>query len=58
MKYRSIYWETLCNLLDKFFPKKESKERGQAMVLISCIEMLMLGTQFDENGEPVKEKEI
>lgn len=51
---RSIYWETMCNILDNCFPKGECKERGYALIMLSHIERMLQGTKFDENGEPIK----
>jgi len=50
---RSKYWNTMCDILDAQFPKGKCKERGNALVLISYIEMLFNGMQFDENGKPL-----
>ena len=56
-KDRSIYWDTMVNILDGEFPKGECKERGRAMVMLSYIEMMLQGTEFNEEGEPIiKEK--
>lgn len=44
----------MVNILDAQFPKGECKERGAAMVMLSYIEMMLQGFEFDENGEPVK----
>lgn len=58
MKKRSKYWETMVNILENEFPKGECKERGRALVMISCIEMMLNGVKFDENGEPIKLKKL
>lgn len=50
---RSQYWETMVNILDGQFPKGECKERGAALVMLSYIEMMLNGKQFDENGNPL-----
>jgi hypothetical protein len=43
---RSKYWETMCDILEKEFPKKKCKERGNAIVMLSYIEiMLHLGVK-------------
>ena len=47
----------MVDILDGQFPKGECKERGKALVLLAYIEMMLLGTKFDENGKPIK-KEI
>jgi hypothetical protein len=50
---RSKYWDTMCALLDAQFPKKQCKERGRAIVMLSYIEMMLQGFKFDENGKPI-----
>lgn len=54
MPNRSKYWDTMVDILDKQFPKGECKERGKALVMLSYIEMMLQGVEF-EDGEP-KEK--
>lgn len=49
---RSKYWNDLVNILDGQFPKGECLERGRAICMVSYIEMLLSGMEFDENGEP------
>jgi len=51
---KSKYWDTMVNILDKQFPKKESKERGEALVMLAYIEMMLNGWEFDKDGEPIK----
>lgn len=51
-KKRSKYWDTMVDILDGEFPKGECKERGRAMVMLSYIEMMLTGTEFDEDGRP------
>jgi len=51
---RSKYWNTMVDILEGQFPKGECKERGKALVLLAYIEMMLIGTKFDENGEPIK----
>ncbi len=51
---RSKYWETMVNILDGQFPKGECQERGQALVLLAYIEMMLKGVPFDKNGIPKK----
>ena len=46
----------MVDILDGEFPKGECKERGRALVMISYIEMMLQGFEFDENGEPIKNK--
>lgn len=58
MTKRSQYWNTMVDILDGQFPKGECKERGRALVMISYIEMMLNGTKFDENGEPIIKKPI
>ena len=38
---RSKYWPFIVELLEKYFPKGQCKERGRALVLISEIEKLL-----------------
>ena len=38
---RSKYWDRMVELVDKFFPKGKCKERGQALVLLAYIEMML-----------------
>ncbi len=42
----------MVDILDGAFPKGECKERGRALVMISYIEMMLNGTQFNSDGEP------
>ena len=51
---RSEYWNTMVDILDGQFPKHECKERGRALVMLSYIEIMLEGYEFDENGKPVK----
>ena len=51
---RSKYWNTMVDILDSQFPKHECKERGRALVMLSYIEIMLEGYEFDENGKPVK----
>jgi len=51
---KSKYWDTMVNILDKQFPKGESKERGEALVMLAYIEMMLNGWEFDKDGEPIK----
>lgn len=51
---RSEHWQTMVNILEGLFPKGKSKERAEAMILVSFIEMMLLGMKFDENGKPVE----
>lgn len=51
---RSKWWLTMYDILDSQFPKGKCKERGRALVMLSCIEMMLQGFKFDENGELVK----
>ena len=53
---RSKYWETMVDILDGQFPKHECKERGQALVMLSYMEMMLQGIRFGENGIPIIEK--
>lgn len=51
MPNRSKYWDTMVDILDKQFPKGECKERGKALVMLSYIEMMLQGVEF-EDGKP------
>ena len=42
----------MVDILDAQFPKGECKERGAAIVMLAYIEMMLQGTEFDENGMP------
>jgi len=53
---RSKYWDTLVNILEGLYPKGD-KERSKALVFIAYVEMMLLGTEFDEDGKPLKPKE-
>ena len=39
----------MVDILDAQFPKGKSKERGQALVMIAYIEMMLRGIKFDKN---------
>lgn len=54
MNDRSEYWATMVNILEKQFPKGLCNERGRALVMLSYIEMMLTGTRFDEDGEPIQ----
>lgn len=49
----SKYWNTMVDILDRQFPKKKCQERSRALVLISYIELMLLGWEFNEDGEPI-----
>ena len=53
---KSKYWLTMVDILDGQFPKKKCKERGQAMVMLAYIEMMLLGIKFGEDGMPKTEQ--
>ena len=38
---KSKYWQELCEVLEREFPKKQCKERGQALVLLAYCEMAL-----------------
>lgn len=42
----------MVDILDGAFPKGECKERGRALVMLSYIEMMLEGMEFNANGEP------
>ncbi len=48
----SKYWGTMCEILERQFPKHGCKERGRALVLLAYIEMMLNGTEFFD-GEPL-----
>lgn len=50
---RNKYWLTMVDILDGQFPKGKCKERGEALVMLAYIEMLLHGFKFDENGRPI-----
>jgi len=54
MKNRSKYWMTMIDILDGQFPKGKCKERGRALVMLSYLEMMIQGIEFDESGNPKK----
>ncbi len=54
----SKYWNTMADILDGQFPKKQCKERGQAMVMLSYIEMMLQGVEFGEDGHPLKKLKL
>lgn len=46
----------MVDILDRRFPKGECKERGEALVMLTYIEMLLEGIEF-KDGEPyIKDK--
>ena len=47
---RSKYWETMVSILETQFPKGKCKERGQALVFLAYIEMMLQGKEFTEDG--------
>ena len=51
---RSKYWNTMVDILDGQFPKGECKERGEALVMLAYIEMMLNGFKFDGDGNPIK----
>lgn len=40
---RSKYWDDMVEIVDRYFPKGECKERGQALVALANIELLIQG---------------
>ena len=38
---RSKYWNKMVDALDKHFPKEKCKERGQAMLMLVDIELML-----------------
>lgn len=54
-KQRSKHWNELVEILEKEFPKKKCRKRGQALVLLSFAEMFL---QKEEKALAEKIKEI
>ena len=52
---RSKYWNIMVDILDGQFPKGECKERGEALVMLAYIEMMLNGFKFDGDGNPIKQ---
>jgi len=50
---RTKYWNTMVDILDGQFPKGKCKERGEALVMLSYIEMMLHGWQFNGEGQPI-----
>lgn len=50
---RSKYWETMVNIVDRQFPKGLCEERGRALVILAHLELMLTGTKFDEDGDPL-----
>lgn len=42
-KYRSKYWNDMVEVLEHMFPKGMCKERGQALVMLGYIELIVQG---------------
>lgn len=40
---RSKYWNDMVEVLEEFFPKGKCKERGQALVMLAYIELIVKG---------------
>lgn len=53
---RSKYWDKLVEILDREFPKRQSKERGRALVLLAYAEMALLKME-EEKQELLEKKE-
>lgn len=51
---RSKYWNTMVDILDNCFPKHHCEERGRALVMLSYIEMMLNGFEFNKDGTPKK----
>ncbi len=54
---RSKYWNTMVDILDRQFPKHKCKERGQALVMLAYIEMMLNGFEFNEDGMPISKRQ-
>ncbi len=52
---KSKYWLTMVDIFDGLYPKGD-KSRGKAMVFLAYIEMMFNGIEFDENGNPKRNK--
>ena len=50
---KSEHWQTMVNILEGQFPKGLCKERGQALVMLAYINLMLTGTKFDDNGKPI-----
>lgn len=53
---KSKYFDTMVDILEGQFPKRECKERGRALVMLAYIEMMLNGTKFNEEGVPLAEE--
>ncbi len=42
-RLRSKYWEDMVEIVDLMFPKGKCKERGQALVMLAYIELIVMG---------------
>ena len=51
---RSKWWSIMCDILDGQFPKGKCKERGKALVMLAYLEMMLNGTEFNDDGEPIR----
>ncbi len=49
---KSIYWDTMVDILEEHFPKGKCQERGKALVMLAYIEMMLKGIEFGEDGMP------
>ena len=45
---KSKYYNDMVEILDYIFPKGKCKERGKALVMLSFIEMLLLGKSLKD----------
>lgn len=55
---RTKYWLTMVDILDGQFPKGKCKERGEAIVMLSYIEMMLKGFRFSDKGNPIRENKL
>jgi hypothetical protein len=45
---KSQYYNEMVEILDQIFPKGKCKERGQALVMLAYIEMLLQGKKLQD----------
>lgn len=46
MPKKSKHWDQMVAILDHCFPKGETKERGKAILMLSYIELMLLGVSY------------
>ena len=45
----SKYWDKMVDIIDEHFPKGKCKERGQALVVLAYIEMMLQQDEQKQN---------